>query len=374
MTQALLPTWLVAPWLLVAAFAIAAVTAVILVQLVIRGGPVDLPRGRGSHARPTPTSGGMALIGGTAFALGLCVWLWRTAIPGNTHDGLMLFGFAALMGLSGAVDDLFGLPARLRFGFQIILCLIFAWFYRVTDLQLGLGLTVGVPTIIGVVGSAAWLVLGLNAVNFMDGSNGLTLGVQTIALLTIGGLILVMAPVTPLGSALTLTLLICACAAGAHTGLMPFNLPMGAVFQGDAGSMFAGALITGACLQIKAFGAGSAWFGGFLLAPLLVDVVLTLLTRLSQRKDVFRAHREHLYQLWLQFRDPRHGRLALRVWGLCLASGAVGLAGRLLMHFTGLDLRFPALVLVIAVYSAGWMALRRKLLAGSPLKPAVSTS
>lgn len=374
MTQALLPTWLIAPWLLLAAFAIAAVTTVILVQLVIRGGPVDLPRGRGSHARPTPTSGGMALIGGTAFALGLCVWLWRTHIPGNTHDGLMLFGFAALMGLSGAVDDLFGLPARLRFGFQIILCLIFAWFYRVTDLQLGLGLTVGVPVIIGVVGSAAWLVLGLNAVNFMDGSNGLTLGVQTIALLTIGGLILVMAPVTPLGSALGLTLLICACAAGAHAGLMPFNLPMGAVFQGDAGSMFAGALITGACLQVKAFGAGSAWFGGFLLAPLLVDVVLTLLTRLSQRKDVFRAHREHLYQLWLQYRDPRHGRLALRVWGLCLASGAVGLAGRLLMHFTGLDLRFPALVLVIAVYSAGWMALRRKLLAGSPLKPAVAQS
>ncbi len=374
MTQIPHPVWLIAPWLLLVAFAMAAGVAVVLAQLVIQGGPVDVPRGRGSHAKPTPTSGGMALIGATAFALGLCVWLWRGHIPGNIRDGLLLFGFAALMGLSGGVDDMFGLPARLRLGFQIGLCLVFAWFYRVADLQLGLGLSIGVPVAIGVIGSAAWLVLGLNTINFMDGSNGLTLGVQILALLVLGGLIVLMAPLTPLGAALGMTLLICVCALGAHVGLMPFNLPLGTLFQGDAGSMFAGALITGACLQVKAFGAGSAWIGGFLLAPLLVDVVLTLLTRLSQRKDVFKAHREHLYQLWLQYRDPDHGHLALRVWALCAVSGGFGLAGRLLLHFTGIDVRFPALVVVIAAYSFGWAALRRKLLAGAPLKPAVTAS
>lgn len=373
MMQAL-HSWLVAPWLLLAAFAAAAVTAVVLAQLVIQGGPVDLPRGRGSHARPTPTSGGMALIGATAFALGVCIWLWRAHVPGNTRDGLMLFGFAALMGLSGAVDDMFGLPARLRFAFQIGLCLVFAWVYRVSDLQLGLGVTVGVWAPIGILGSAAWLVLGINTINFMDGSNGLTLGVQILAMLAIAGLILLMGPFIPQGSLLGMTLLILAAAIGAHAGLMPFNLPLGQVFQGDAGSLFAGALITGAGLQVKTFGAGSAWLGGFLLAPLLVDVVLTLLTRLSQRKDVFKAHREHLYQLWMQYRDPSHARLAFRVWGLCAVSAAVGLAGRLLLQFTGIDLRLAALIALVAVYCFGWMHVRRKLLAGEPLKPAVSQS
>ncbi len=374
MTHALLPAWLVVPWLLLAAFGMGSVVAVILVQLVIQGGPVDMPRGRGSHARPTPTSGGMALIGATAFAVGVCVWLWRANIPGNARDGLLLFGFAALMGLSGAVDDMFGLPARLRLGFQIVLCLIFAWLYRVADLQLGFGVNVGVWAPIGIIGSTAWLVLGINAINFMDGSNGLTLGVQTLAMLALGGLILLMAPLIPQGVFLGMTLLILAAAIGAHVGLMPFNLPLGQVFQGDAGSLFAGALITGACLQVKTFGAGSAWIGGFLLAPLLVDVVLTLLTRLAQRKDVFKAHREHLYQLWLQYRDPSHARLAFRVWGLCAVSAATGVTARLLLHFTGVDLRLVTLIAIITFFSFGWVRIRRKLLAAEPLKPAVAKS
>ena len=357
-------TWLIAPALLLAAFALSAVAAVVLSLVVLKGGPVDIPRERGAHLVPTPTSGGLAVMAAAALVVGLVLWRYGEAIPGSWRDGLMLLGFAALMGMSGALDDLFDLPPKLRLGFQMGLCLVFAYFYRVTALDFGPGMDVHLWEPIGLLGSALWLVLGINTINFMDGSNGLAIGTQTIALLVFAGLIVLMAPFSPLAADLAVVLLVCVCAAGAHLGFLPFNLP-GKAFQGDAGSLFGGALITGATLVLKAYNVGSVWFGGFLLAPLLVDVVLTLLVRTLQRKDVFRAHKEHLYQLWLQRAAPSHIRLAGLVWGLCLLSSAAGLAARLVDHFYHSDIRFFALVAILAVYSTGWFLVRRRLL-GQP--------
>lgn len=359
--------WLIPPRILLAALIVAALVSAGLTMLVIAGGPVDNPRLRGSHVRPTPTSGGLAVMAATGLTVALCVGIFGGAIPGNWRDGALLFGFAALMGLSGALDDLFDLPAKVRLLFQVGLCLVFAVFYRVTTLDFGPGLIVHLPWIVSVLGSAAWLVLGINTVNFMDGANGLAPGTQAVALAVIALLILLLAPVSLLGGFLGIVLVICVCAAGAHIGFTPFNLPMGRVFQGDAGALFGGALITASTLVVKAYGVGSVWFGGFLLAPLLVDVVLTLISRARRGENLMKPHKDHLYQLWLQRRDPSHGRLALRIWFLCAVSSAVGVAARVIDHLYHTDVRFFCLVVVILAYSLGWSHLRRQLLAREPL-------
>lgn len=350
------------PAILAGGFFAAFILAVALGLLVVWCGPVDRPRSRGAHSNPTPTSGGMAIIAATAIPLAVILWTWRTQIPGSGMDGLLLFAFAALMGLSGGIDDVFGLPARARLLFQIVLCLIFALFYRVTSLSFGFGLSVDVWPPLGLLGSAAWLLLGINAVNFMDGSNGLAVGAQSLALIVIAGLALAVAPVAPLAWYLGVPLVIWACAAGAQLGFLPLNLPLGKVFQGDSGALFGGALVTGACLQVKAYGIASVWLGGYLLAPLFVDVVLTLVVRARRRQNLLQPHKEHLYQLWLQHRDPSHGRLALRVWALCALSSAVGVFARFYGNAVGVDLRFPALAAVVVVLCIGWVALRGKLL------------
>lgn len=358
--------WLIAPGLLFAGLAGAAIAAMLLSMLVTGGGPVDQPRQRGMHCQPTPTSGGLAVMTATALATGLILWLFPGHIPGSGKDGLALFGFAILMGLTGATDDILGLPAKLRLGIQITLCIAFGYMYRVDTLTFGFGIALDVWWPIGILGGAAWLVLCINAINFMDGSNGLALGSQIIALLVITLLAVLMAPSSLTGAFVGIPTLICICGAGANLGFLPFNLPFrhpgkAKAFQGDAGAFFAGALIGGACLQLKAYNVGSVWFGGFLLAPLLVDVVLTLAIRARTRKNLLQSHKEHLYQLWLQRRDPSHLNLALRVWGLCLASSMVGLIARFFGVQTGVDVRFPALVLVVVVYGFGWFAVRRKL-------------
>ena len=355
-------TWIVPPLALVVIFLLAALAAAVLAPLAIGGGPIDKPRARGSHAEPTPTSGGLVIMAATALAIGVALGIWGRDIPGSSRDGLALFGFAAVLGVSGGIDDMFDMPPRLRLMFQALICLVFAYFYRVTTLDFGFGLNVHLWAPVGLLGSALWLLVGINAVNFMDGSNGLAVGAQGLSLLVLAGLMIVAAGQSPLGAYLGLIVVVCVAAAGAHAGFLPFNLPLGKVFQGDAGSLFGGGLVTGAALVLKAYGVASVWFAGFILAPLLVDVILTLATRMSERKDVFRAHKEHLYQLWLQHRDPDHGRLALVVWGLCAACAAVGLAAHFIDAMWRVDLRFPLLVLVVLGLSALWFRMRRRLL------------
>lgn len=367
MTGFIPPTWLLPPVLLLAGFVGAAIIAALFSVLVTGGGPVDRPRERGSHHLPTPTSGGLAIIAATALLTGLIVWIAGDQIPGSGKDGLILFGFATLMGLSGAIDDILGLSAKSRLGFQIILCLVFAWFYRADSLSFGFGLTLDLWMPVSLLGSAAWLVLCINAINFMDGSNGLALGAQAIALVVIVSLAMLMSPFSAVGSYLAIPALICTCAAGAHMGFLPFNLPGGKAFQGDAGAFFAGALIGGVCLQLKAYNVGSTWFGGFLLAPLLVDVILTLAVRARKGRNLFQAHKEHLYQLWLQRHNSNHLRLALNVWGLCAVSAAIGLLARLVGVYANVDIRFPALVVLITILSAGWIRVRRELLRQQPV-------
>ncbi len=360
-------TWLIPPGLLLGGLVASALVSALFSLLVIKGGPIDNPRERGSHSDPTPTSGGLAIMAASALVIGLVICFYDHEIPGSWRDGLILFGFASLMGISGAVDDLADLPALWRLGFQIGLCLIFAYFYRVTTLDFGPGMIVQVHPFVGLLGSAAWLILTLNTINFMDGSNGLAVGAQTIAMLVFAGLILLMAPLSLFGAYLGVVLLICVCVAGAHIGFAPFNLPPGSpqkakAFQGDAGSMFAGALIGGATLVVKAYGVGSVWFGGFLLAPLLVDVVLTLITRARKHANVFTPHKEHLYQIWLQRRDGSHWQLAVRIWALCLFSSLVGVGARLVDRIYHTDIRFFVLVALIVTYTVGWMILRKQLL------------
>jgi UDP-GlcNAc:undecaprenyl-phosphate GlcNAc-1-phosphate transferase len=374
MTQSSGVIWLLPPAPLAAGFALAFAAALVLAWLAAVSGPVDRPRTRGAHLHPTPTSGGLAVMAATGLAVGGGLVLFGDLIPGGWRDGLILLIFAAIIGLGGAADDLFDMPAKWRLGFQVVVSLVFAGFYHVGTLDFGPGLIVSLPDWLSIPGSALWLVLGMNAINFMDGANGLAVGSQFISLSVLAVLIVLMAPLSVAGAWLGAPLVIAVCAAGAHLGFLPWNLPpahpsRAAVFQGDAGSLFGGALITGLTLMTRTYGVGSVWIGGFVLAPVLVDVVLTLLTRARAGRDLMRPHKEHLYQLWLQKRDPSHLRLAWRVWLLTLVSSGVGLAARLIDITYRTDLRFIALVGVIFFYSLGWFRLRAKLIEAPEPEP-----
>ena len=285
-------------------------------------GPVDRPRERGSHKIPTPTSGGLGVIAGTSLGL----WLFTALAPApHSEVGKIAaaFGIAALLGLIGALDDLYDLGAKPKLLAQAILSLLFAVFVaHIEAIPIWGAQTLMLGPILGVIGTALWLVVATNAVNFMDGANGLAPGTVCIALIAFayagfhGG-------DHALGGAALMT-------AAATLGFLPWNFPKGRLFQGDAGALFSSFLLA----ALAVMGAGPSgrgpvfvFFVPLALMPLLTDVLLTLLSRAQAKKKLFDAHKEHLYQRWLSKNGGSHVALAWRAYAATalFAGGAIAL-------------------------------------------------
>jgi UDP-N-acetylmuramyl pentapeptide phosphotransferase/UDP-N-acetylglucosamine-1-phosphate transferase len=308
---------------LLVGMAVAAGVAALGTGLAVGCGPVDLPRDRGLHHRPTPTSGGIAILLGAACGLQAMAALDTTVF--GSAPLAAAFALATLMGLLGAVDDVRDLSPRLKLALQAGLALLFAGSgCRVEALSTPLG-TLALGPLIGTLGSALWIVVAANAVNFMDGANGLAPGAMVIALASLGTAACAAHLPGGIGS-------VALVAAAAGLGFLPWNLPLGRTFQGDVGALFSSTLF--AALVLLAAGQDgegglSLWFGPLALLPLLTDVFLTLLARARRRVPLLSAHREHLFQRWLVARSATHAALSWRVWGMMIAAGALaaGLGG-----------------------------------------------
>ena len=330
--------------------AVALGTAAAVSGVVAWAGPIDRPRDRGSHHIPTPTSGGLGVIAGAC--LGLLVFARLAPAPMSDLGRIAAaLGLACALGLVGALDDLFDLGARIKFLLQIALALIFAVFVaRIEAIALTETASLSLGPALGVVGTSLWLLVVVNAVNFMDGANGLAPGAVIITLLAFafaafsGG-----APACG-GAALA--------AATAGLGFLPWNFPKARLFQGDAGALFSGFLLAElAVIGAGARGQGSVFvlFAPLALSPFLIDVLLTLLMRARGKRPLFDAHKDHLYQRWLS----RHGRSHLALaWRMFSVMGACALASTLL-RTVGPTLQLCGFALATVVGVALWGLLSR---------------
>ncbi|MEW1938011.1 hypothetical protein AB0331_11670 [Dietzia maris] len=203
---------------------------------------------------------------------------------------------AASLALIGFIDDRRGLPASVRLG-----C------------QLSAGLLCG-TLLGGVVGAAIGAVVFpviINAVNFMDGINGISgsIGVVWGSSALIYGSFWDDDYIIFLGVA---TASVC-------LGFLPWNMPSAKIFLGDVGSYFLGALIAGGILLGSVGGGvvntGATWV---LLSPLclyLVDTGGTILRRVRRGEKLSEAHREHVYQRLAAAEGMAHWQVSLLVAG-----------------------------------------------------------
>jgi Fuc2NAc and GlcNAc transferase len=324
-------------------------------------GPLDRPRDRGSHRRPTATAGGLGVVVGSSLGCLTLVLFAGSAWAGAPVIAAAFAGAAAL-GLLGALDDLYDLGARAKLLAQLLAALLFVLLAaRVETLDLGGGAVLRLGAVIGAAGTALWLVVVCNAVNFMDGANGLAPGVAVIGFLAFA---LACALGGEGGGGLSggLGLADAALIAGsAGLGFLPWNLAGGRLFQGDAGALFSAFLL--AALAVAGAGPNGRgpcplYFVPMVLTPFLADVLLTLLARARAGKPLFQAHAEHLYQQWLSRRlSGSHLALALRVYAVVGLYAAAALA---LSRF-GPALQFAGLALGVAVSVIGWVQLKRRL-------------
>jgi UDP-N-acetylmuramyl pentapeptide phosphotransferase/UDP-N-acetylglucosamine-1-phosphate transferase len=222
-------------------------------------------------------------------------------------------------------------------------------------------LALDLPWPLAVGGVALWMIVAANAVNFMDGANGLIAGSLAIVL---GGLGLRSQGVEDAGVGLVLLAASAAC-----LGFLPWNFPTARLFQGDAGALFLGAVV--AALAVVAAEGGRADAPLDLLSapiamiPLLTDVLLTLIVRARRGARLLDAHRDHLFQRWLLAHAGDHAALARRVW-LIMAVYTV-LAASVAQGDPALA--WAALAGGVAVAVAGWLWLDNRVRASS-VRPA----
>lgn len=251
--------------------------------LAERIGAVDLPGGRRIHDHPIPRMGGLAICAGF-FAVALLLARMTGPVIG------LLLG-ALLILLMGAADDILQLSPWVKLGVQVAAGLIAMVFgVRIEAISapgaaqpfLALGQFSAPLTLL-------WLVGCTNAVNLIDGLDGLAAGVSVISSLTLFEAALLAGQPN---AALLLSALLGAC-----LGFLPFNFNPAVIFMGDAGSQFLGFVL--ACVAV--IGAFKFQTALTLAVPVLAmslplaDAVCSFFRRLLRGQSPFRADRGHFH-------------------------------------------------------------------------------
>jgi UDP-N-acetylmuramyl pentapeptide phosphotransferase/UDP-N-acetylglucosamine-1-phosphate transferase len=321
--------------------------------LVVWAGPLDRPRARGSHARPTVTSGGLAILVAAALGLLTTTFVGPVDLRTDLARVSLALAFAGALGLLGVIDDLFDVGARTKLILQALAGLTFAAMVaRPETVAVAPGLTLVLAPVVAVLGATLWLVVATNAVNFMDGANGLAAGCVAIAFAALAGAGFAHGQPALAAAALT--------ASAAVVGFLPWNLPAGRLFQGDVGALFCGFLLAALAVVAATTEPGRAlslYVVPFALTPILTDVLLTLVVRAARGASLMQAHRDHLYQVWLTRTGRSHAALAARAWGLTAVYAGVGLAA----EFAAPGWQGPLFIVGAGACVAGWVAARRRL-------------
>lgn len=302
-----------------------------LCWLMIRLGPHDAPDGaRKTQAAPVPSAGGAGILGGIAAAMlaGMAV---LPQVPGAGSSAIAMTGlwgplvFVLIAGALGYADDRHSLAAKPKLAVLAagaVLAAIFGPQINRVWLPGAAGAGFEIWPLMAVAGIALWLFVMANAVNFIDGANGIALGSAAIILMALALLALPGALNSPREGGV-LVVLILAAAVAAVLGFLVWNLA-GKLYAGDTGSLAIGALLAGMGAVVAQ--TYSVWVPAALALPFLVDVLLTLAWRARHGRPLMQAHRDHAYQLFLRA-GWRHGRVAALWWTMtAVCAGAVLIA------------------------------------------------
>jgi UDP-GlcNAc:undecaprenyl-phosphate GlcNAc-1-phosphate transferase len=321
----------------------------IVVRVMIAIGVPDRPdAARKAHTTTTAKSGGVGIV--AAFLLGVLL-LYRYGQVSRLAETYFIGVIAAatLMAAVSFLDDLLSLSFVIKLLTQLIAAAAAVaaglWVHVFLLPQFG---TVDIGAL-GIPLTIFFLLYVTNAMNFIDGLNGLAGGVTLISCLFLAGI----AGLYGGFFVYTASLLL----AGGVLGFLPFNFPNAKIFMSDVGSQFCG-------FMLALFGVAAARFESaplsFLLIPLLLsgvlyDVTFTLIRRILARENIAQAHNGHLYQVARRAGiDAR--AVAAAHWGFCTLGGLAAIA----FLAAPRDLKLAALIVPILVQLAWTAAVIRQ--------------
>ena len=275
---------------LVAAAGASALSTPVVGRLARALGVVDVPDPRKVNLRPN-----IPLLGGLAVAIGCAVGILAADATGLLEPGagIRVAGFFAggvvLLGV-GAYDDRFGLDAKVKLIFQLIAATIaFAAGFRIDFLtEPFYHYTFELPIWIAFPATLLWITAVTNAMNLMDGLDGLATGLGAIIATTLT--IICWQGGHPLGVVIGVTLV------GAQLGFLPFNFPPGRIFLGDTGAYFIGYAIGVVALSGYRKAALLTFIVPLMaLAVPFLDTALSIFRRFRGQQRIMGADRMHMH-------------------------------------------------------------------------------
>lgn len=291
--------------------------------LVKRTGIVDAPDGgRKQQTSAIPRLGGVAIAAGailSSLVSFLVLFVAWGASPSESVPRLFAELAALMRGyetvpvfvagafLLGLWDDIWTAKTKLKLIALAGLCLGVAAFGLAPGALTSPWGDITVPMVL-IIGSAAWLLVFTNAVNFIDGANGIAVGSLTIMLagLAVCGTLVGDWAYSVFWFALF----------GALAGFLMHNL-RGVLYVGDAGALGLGALFAGLALVSGL----DIWTIATLALPFLVDVLMTLIWRARHGCNWLEPHLDHAYQRLIA-NGWSHLDVSILYWGLSLVSSA----------------------------------------------------
>jgi UDP-GlcNAc:undecaprenyl-phosphate GlcNAc-1-phosphate transferase len=320
-------------------FAVAAVITFAATPLVrrfvIRAGVIYEPNDRSVHTTPLPTMGGVAMYVGLVAALAVAYVLpFFAPIQGTSSSAATLVVCTLMLGL-GVVDDTRGTTALTKFVSQVFIAGILVLFgEQLTYLWLGPQIqVVALSGNLPVIATIIWAVAIPNAVNLVDGLDGLAAGMVAIA--SAAFFIFLVRTPGPFGS-VSQAALISAVTCGICIGFLPWNFYPAKIFMGDAGSMLLGMLLAIATIEgignsfTEPSGGQIAAVAGVIAVPLLIlfipflDVVLAIVRRTWRGQGIAHADKEHIHHRLI---DIGHGHreavLLMYLWSALVSAGAL---------------------------------------------------
>ncbi|AVL00412.1 MraY family glycosyltransferase [Pediococcus inopinatus] len=305
--------------IIVSLFATAIISAVLtpfVRRLAFKVGAVDEPSARRVNKVPMPTMGGLAIFLAFNFAT---FFLLRAQIPTRQLWGI--FGGECIIILTGVIDDIFVLkPYQKMIGISLAAIEVFVFAnVRMTTLTIPFLGTVGLGVLSFPI-TYLWIAGITNAINLLDGLDGLATGVSIIALFTTGITGLFFLPTTNVYVVIMIFTLV-----AAEIGFLPYNFFPARIYLGDTGALFIGFMISVFSLS----GLKNATFISVIIPVMILgvpitDTVFAMLRRILNKEPISHADKRHLHHRLMQM-GLTHRQTVFVIYGISLIFSFIAL-------------------------------------------------
>jgi UDP-GlcNAc:undecaprenyl-phosphate/decaprenyl-phosphate GlcNAc-1-phosphate transferase len=301
----------------------------------IEKGLGDKPNARRLNKELLPNLGGLTIFFGVIAALVLAFALKGTLLERVQVQLLAILLGGALLLMVGFIDDQFELPPS----FRMIVHFIAAGLLVVNGIRIDVP---WLPPALDVALTIFWVVGITNAVNFMDGIDGLVGGLGFIA----SSCLLAISAQFPERAAAVLVL---AAVAGGCLGFLRHNFNPSRIIIGDAGAYFVGYTLAAVSIlgTVKVVAAASLIAPLFLLSVPIVDMTQVVIRRLRRRVSVTTPGKDHLHHQLMKTGLSQR-RSVLILWAIILTMNVIGM---IVQHIN------PLVIVVTAVGIMGMLAV-----------------